>query len=64
MAVAPNLKNTAMPPLFEAADLNAATAAAPGRQLSHICDHRKGKRLRLRFRFLEDAAAAMPDYEL
>ena len=62
MAVAPNLKNTAMPPLFEAADLNAATAAAPGRQLSHICDHRK--RLRLRFRFLEDGAAAMPDYEL
>jgi len=60
MAIGPNLKDTAKLPLFEAADLNVAMAAAPGRQPSYIRDHRK----RLRLRFLEGGAAAMPDYEL
>ena len=34
--------------------------AAPGKQPSYIADHRK----RLRARFIEGGAAAMPDYEL
>lgn len=48
-------------PLF-AADDEAACAAAPGaaKLPSYIADHRK----RLRTRFLEGGAAAMPDYEL
>lgn len=47
-------------PLF-AADPDEATAVAlPGRLPSYIADHRK----RLRARFMEGGAAAMPDYEL
>ncbi|WP_225028117.1 RadC family protein [Xinfangfangia pollutisoli] len=46
------------PPLGDADE--AAGAALPGRLPSYIADHRK----RLRSRFMEGGAAAMPDYEL
>jgi DNA repair protein RadC len=48
-------------PLVVAADADEATVAAlPARLPSYIADHRA----RLRSRFLEGGAAAMPDYEL
>ena len=58
MAIGPNPKDTATPPLFEVANLNEATAAASGLQPPYFRNHR------WRLRFLEGAAAAMPDYEL
>lgn len=57
MSIGPNPKDTAMPHLFEVANLNEATAAASGPQPPYI-------RKRLRLRFLEAGGAAMPDYEL
>ena len=59
MAIGPNPKDTAMQSLFEAANLNEATAAASGPQPPYIRNHRK----RLRLRFLEAGGAAMPGYE-
>ncbi len=48
-------------PLFAAGDSDEAVSAAlPDRLPSYISDHRK----RLRARFLEGGASAMPDYEL
>ena len=47
-------------PLFAADDAPLAEAIPVGRQPSYIRDHRK----RLRARFLEGGAQAMPDYEL
>ena len=58
MSIGPNPKDTAMPHLFEVANLNEATAAASGPQPPYIRNHRK------RLRFLEAGGAAMPDYEL
>jgi DNA repair protein RadC len=48
-------------PLFDADDVIVPTGAAgPGKLPSYIADHRK----RLRSRFMQGGAAAMPDYEL
>jgi len=47
-------------PLFAPDEAEAATPLPDGRQPSYIRDHRK----RLRSRFLEGGAQAMPDYEL
>lgn len=47
-------------PLFGDADEAAAAAPLPERLPSYIADHRK----RLRARFMEGGAGAMPDYEL
>lgn len=47
-------------PLFASAPDEAAAAPLPGRLPSYIADHRQ----RLRARFAEGGAAAMPEYEL
>lgn len=47
-------------PLFDSDEAVETTSAAPGKQPSYIRDHRK----RLRDRFMEGGAAALPDYEL
>ena len=47
-------------PLFAPASDEAVGVALPGRLPSYIADHRK----RLRTRFMEGGAQAMPDYEL
>ncbi|RUS58890.1 JAB domain-containing protein [Pseudorhodobacter sp. E13] len=47
-------------PLFADADEAAVVAVPSGKLPSYIADHRK----RLRARFMEGGAAAMPDYEL
>ena len=47
-------------PLFDTDEAVETAALAPGRQPSYIRDHRK----RLRARFLDGGANAMPDYEL
>lgn len=59
--MAPGFSDASLP-LFAADgdEDEAAPAALPGRLPSYIADHRK----RLRSRFMEGGAAAMPDYEL
>jgi DNA repair protein RadC len=47
-------------PLFAAAGAAVPKTQAPARQPSYIRDHRK----RLRQRFLQGGAVALPDYEL
>ncbi len=53
-------KESALPLLDDEAPLAAPLPRGEGRQPSYIRDHRK----RLRQRFMEGGAAAMPDYEL
>lgn len=60
MSAAPGFSDSLFPPLGPAESDEAPAADLPSRLPSYISDHRS----RLRARFLEGGAAAMPDYEL
>ncbi|MDQ2094260.1 RadC family protein [Rhodalgimonas zhirmunskyi] len=56
----PNRFSEAPLPLFDEDEVQIVPALAPGKRPSYIADHRK----RLRARFIDGGAAALPDYEM